>query len=116
MATTGLQLFGRKKCRITQKAERFFRDRGVSFQFVDLEQKPLSPGELSSVVAAIGAEALIDSDGTVFRSRGMQHLVYDPMVELMEHPGLVRSPVVRRGAAACVGDDPDGWKRLAKSG
>ncbi len=115
MATTGLQLFGRKNCRITQKAERFFRDRGISFQFVDLEQKPLSRGELSSVAAAVGVEALIDTDSKTFRSRGMQHLVYEPMEELMEHPGLVRSPVVRRGAAACVGNDPDGWKRLAES-
>ncbi len=108
-----IQVFGRKKCRDTQKAERFFKDRSVAYQFVDLNIKPMSPGELKSVVAVIDAEKLIDSDSAAYKQRGMAWMQYDPQQELAEYPQLMRTPVVRCGKDATVGFDPDGWSRLA---
>ena len=116
MGATTIQLFGRRKCRDTQKAQRFFKDRGIAYQFVDLNVKPMSPGELKSVVAVIDAEKLIDSDSAAYRKRGMAWMQYEPQQELAEHPQLMRTPVVRCGADATVGFDPDGWSRLAGIG
>ena len=113
MGSSAIQLFGRKKCRVTQKAERFFRDRSVSYQFIDLDRKPMSPGELTSVVQKLGAETLIDTGSPVYQRRGMQYMDFDPAEELAEHPGIMRTPVVRRGSDAVVGDEPDGWARVA---
>ncbi|TVQ39691.1 MAG: hypothetical protein EA384_05515 [Spirochaetaceae bacterium] len=113
MGTSGIQIFGRKKCRDTQKAERFFRDRGISYQFVDLQIKPMSPGELKSVLRTIETDALIDSQSAEYRQRAMQWMEYDPLEELARQPALIRTPVVRRGSDATVGHDPDGWLRLA---
>ena len=113
MGATTIQIFGRKKCRDTQKAERFFKDRGIAYQFVDLQVKAMSAGELNSVLQKIAVEQLIDSESAAYKKRGMAWMEYDPVEELVEEPGLMRTPVVRRGADATVGHDPDGWLRLA---
>jgi len=67
----GIQIFGTRKCPDTRKAERFFRDRGVAFQLIDLADKGISPGELASVAAAVGADALIDTECKRFKDRGL---------------------------------------------
>ena len=58
-----LQIFGTPRCQETKKAQRFFKERGKAFQFIDLSQKGMSPGELRSVAAVLGIEALADRDG-----------------------------------------------------
>lgn len=112
MAESSIQIFGRKKCRTTQKAERFFRDRGIRYQFVDLDLRPMSTGELRSVLNNIAAEELIDPESQSYRRRGMAWMEFDAADELADDPTLMRTPVVRRGAHAAAGDDPAGWKRL----
>lgn len=57
-----IQIFGRKKCFDTKKAERYFKERGIKFQSVDINSKGLSRGELDSVLRSVGSlEALIDA-------------------------------------------------------
>ena len=108
----GLQIFGTRKCPDTRKAERFFRDRGVAYQFIDLVEKGISPGELASVKAAVGAAALLDTEGRRFRDRGLAYQDYDAEAEILADPLLARTPIVRDGPKAVIGHDPAGWKRM----
>lgn len=109
-----LQLFGRKKDRETQRADRWLKERRVEFSFVDLDQKPLSPGELDSIARAAGGyEPLVDTEGAEYRKGGWAHRSFDPREELLEHPGLLRTPVLRLAPRAVVGFDEAAWKTLA---
>ena len=49
-----IQIFGTKKCNDTKKAERFFKERGIKFQFIDMKEKGMSKGEFNSVAQANG--------------------------------------------------------------
>lgn len=105
-----IQIFGKSKCFDTKKAERYFKERGIKFQSIDLVKKGISPGELKSVVQAAGLDALIDSrhpDAAL-----LQYLAYDEdkMEKLLENPALLKTPIVRNGRQAVVGYQPDVWK------
>lgn len=111
-----LQIFGTKKCRVTAAAQRFFKERRVAFQFVDLAAKGMAPGELRSVIAALGgAEKLLDREGARFAARKLAWMDFDMEEEMLADPLLIRTPVVRDGKKAAVGDDPAGWARVAGS-
>lgn len=108
----GIQIIGTKKCRETQKTERYFKERGYSYHFVDLNQRSLSSGELTSVAAAVGAENLIDTESKLYKKKGMSYMEFDPIEELEEHPELMKTPVIRSGKKASIGFDPDFWKEI----
>src|SRR3954463_7101268 len=114
MALAIFQLFGTKKCPDTRKAERFFRERGVAVQVVDLAQKGLSPGELRNVAARVGGvEALIDREGKRYVDKGLKYAApTGPRIEalLLEDPLLLKTPIVRRGADATLGFAPEVWE------
>ena len=109
-----IQIFGTRKCPDTRKAERFFRERGISFQFIDLAEKGISRGELASVAAAVGQDALIDSDSKRFKDRGLAYQEYDPVEEALADPLLLKTPIVRSGRKAVIGYQPDAWAALLK--
>jgi arsenate reductase (glutaredoxin) len=113
-----IQIFGTKKCRDTQKALRFFKDRGVEIHFRDIEEKAPSPGELDDVARTVGGyEELIDLGGRAATARGLAHMDYDPREELLRAPLLLRTPVVRQGKGrASVGVDEKAWKDFAAAG
>ncbi len=104
-----IQIFGIKKSFDTQKAERFFKERRIPFQFVDLKEKGFSPGELRSIANVIPWEKLIDTTSYVYQKRQMQYLEVDWFEEVLENPTLVRMPVVRWGKKVTVGYEPDIW-------
>lgn len=108
-----VQIFGTKRCAETRKTERFFKERGIRFQAVDLAQKGLSPGELRAVAARVGgAEALIDREGRRYVDRGLKYAApTGPRIEklLVEDPLLLRTPIVRSSAGATVGFEPTTW-------
>jgi len=111
MAT--LQLIGRKKDRETQKGERWLKERRIAFGFVDLDVKPLSPGELDSVARAVGGhEALWDTQGAAYQKGGWAHRAFDARDELLEHPELLKTPILRLAPKAVVGWDEAAWKAL----
>lgn len=105
-----IQIIGKKKCQDTKKAERFFKERGIRFQSVDILQKGLSKGEFRSVSQAVGGlENLIDEKGKDY-SR-IAYLLDDAKEEkLMEMPSLYKTPIVRNGKKATVGYAPEIWK------
>ena len=109
-----IQIFGTKKCNDTRKAERFFKERRVPYQFIDLSQKGMSRGELASVKQAVGIENLIDREGRQYKERNFGYMDFDIEEELLEDPLLFKTPVVRRGRKAVVGNNPGAWKELAE--
>jgi arsenate reductase len=112
-----IQIFGHAKCKATKAAGRFFAERGLKVHAVDVREKGLSKGELASVARAVGGIAkLWDAQGTRVKERGLQHS--NPSEErmatlLLEDATLLRTPIVRLGQKATVGDDAAGWKALA---
>lgn len=114
MPIQNLQIFGTRKCQETRKAERFFRERRIPFQLVDVAQKAMSPGELRSVAARVGGiEQLIDRAGSRYRDRGLLHAApTGPRVEkaLVDDPLLLRTPIVRCAAGATVGYQQEVWE------
>lgn len=120
MAAPTIQIFGTRKCSETRKAERFFKERGVKVQSVDLAEKALSPGELRSVASATGGmAALLDSEGKRYIEKGLKYSApTGPRIEalLLEDPLLLKTPIVRAGKAATVGYQPEAWKAWLAGG
>lgn len=105
-----IQIFGKSKCFDTKKAERYFKERRVKFQAVDLVKFGMSKGELQSVKNAVGLENLVDwdnPDAAIIRYLAGEG---DKLEKLLENPKLIRTPVVRNGRQATVGYCPDVWK------
>jgi arsenate reductase-like glutaredoxin family protein len=112
MAAT-VQIFGTKKCADTRKAERWFKERGVAIQMIDLKERGPSPGELKSIAARVGIEALIDREGARYRDKGLKYAApTGPRIEqiLLDDPLLLKTPVVRLGKDATVGYRPEVWE------
>ncbi|MCR5168679.1 MAG: arsenate reductase family protein [Oscillospiraceae bacterium] len=108
-----IQIFGTKKSADTRKAERFFKERGIKFQSVDLKEKGMSKGELQSVMHAVGGiDALIDTESKNKQVLALiQYLVPEQKFEkLLENQTIIKQPVVRNGKQATVGYAPEVWK------
>ena len=108
-----IQIFGTKKSADTRKAERFFKERGIKFQSVDLKEKGLSKGELQSVMqAAGGLDSLLDPDCKDKQVLAMiKYLVPEQRLEkVLENQTVLKQPIVRNGKQATVGYAPDVWK------
>ena len=105
-----IQIFGKSKCFDTKKAERYFKERGIRVQSVDLPRYGLSAGEFASVCRAVGGwAALLDEkhpDAALVRC-----LASDTAREekLLENPRMLRTPIVRNGRQATVGYCPEIW-------
>jgi arsenate reductase (glutaredoxin) len=106
-----IQIFGVKKCFDTKKAERYFKERKINYQLIDLTIKGLSKGELQSVKTAAGLNNLIDNNSKDFKRLNLDKIVSSSMREelLLKNPGLYKTPIVRNGRLATVGFQPDIW-------
>ena len=105
-----IQIYGKKKCFDTKKAERWFKERRVKYQFIDLERFGMGRRELETVRAAVGTDALIDerdSDAALLRYLASDAARLD---KLFEEPWRIRTPIVRNGRRATVGYEPEVWK------
>lgn len=100
-----LQVVGRKGCQEARKVLRWLKERSLEHQFVDLDQRALSPGELESVLRSVSAEDLVDTSSKSYRKRGLAHMVYDPVEELAEDPSLMKTPILRNKGKAALGFD-----------
>lgn len=107
-----IQIFGTKKCFDTQKAERYFKERKIKYQFIDLNQKALSKRELESVRIAVGIEELINSASKEYSALNIANIRSSSVKEeiLLNNPKLYKTPIVRSGKLATVGFKPDIWK------
>lgn len=105
-----IQVFGLKKCRETQKAERYFKERKIPFHFVDLREKGLSKGELEKVKATVGIDKLLNRDGKEYSRLNMQYIVHNREEMMLKYPLLLNTPIVRNGLQATVGYCPEIWQ------
>ena len=106
-----IQIFGKSKCFDTKKAERFFKERGVKVQFIDLPRYGISRGELQSVMRAVGGlEHLVNEKHP--EAATVQYLAYDEdkIEAVLDNPSLLRTPIVRNGRVATVGECIEVWK------
>ena len=105
-----IQIFGKAKCFDTKKAERWFKERRIKYQFVDILRFGMSRGELNSVKNAVGLEALFDEKDQDYPL--LQYLASNEakLDKLYEDPYLIKTPVVRNGKQATVGYCPEIWK------
>lgn len=105
-----IQIFVKKKCFDSKKAERYFKERGIKVQIVDILDKGLSKGEFRSIANAVGGmENLIDTKAKDF---AMIHYLVDEQKEdkLMDTPKLFKTPIVRCGKKVTLGYQPEVWK------
>lgn len=113
MAITNLQIFGTKKCPVTRQAERFFKERRITFHLIDIAQKGPSPGELRKIARAVGGvENLIDRAGKRYVDKGLKYAApTGPRIEqaLIDDPLLLVTPIVRAGDRATVGFADQTW-------
>lgn len=107
-----IQIFGARKCFDTQKTERYFKERKIKYQYVDLYKYGLSKGEFEGVRAAVGLKELINDHAREYKLLDMQQLgVGNVAAEvLFKNPRLYKTPIVRNGRQATVGYKPDIWK------
>ena len=105
-----LQIFGTKKCKDTRQAERFFKERGIKkFHSIDLQEKPLSRGELQNILRTIPATDLIDTTSKLYESLGLKYMTFSIEDKLLEHSSLLKTPIVRWGKKATVGLKTEIW-------
>ncbi len=108
-----IQIFGSKKSFDTKKAERYFKERRIKYQMIDMKEKGMSKGELTSVMQAVGGlDALIDENAKDQDTLALLRYIpdADKLEKVLEHPQLLRTPIVRNGRKATVGYQPDVWK------
>jgi arsenate reductase (glutaredoxin) len=114
-----IQVFGTNKCKGTKAAERFFAERGLKIQRIDLASKGMAKGELERVAKAVGGiVALLDREGARAKAKGLHVLSVDQervKQMLLDDALLLRTPIVARGSVAAVGADEATWKRLAEA-
>lgn len=109
-----IQIFGTKKCNDTKKAERFFKERGIKYQFVDLKEKGMSKGELSAVASANGGIMnMINPDAKDKDAVALiQYIADEDKAEkLLENQQIIKTPVVRNGKQSTLGYQPEVWKK-----
>lgn len=106
-----IQIFGFIKCQDTKKAERFFKERRLPYQFIDLAVKGLSKGELQAVKSSVGLEPLISQTCKAYKALQMDKIRTPEVREscLLNNPALYKTPIVRNGKQATVGYSPDVW-------
>ena len=106
-----IQIYGKNKCFDTKKAERWFKERRIKAQVIDLPRYGMSRGELMSVCQAVGLGALLDE--TAPGAEIVRYLAReeDKLEKLYEDPRLIKTPVVRNGKKATVGYRPEVWEK-----
>lgn len=110
-----VQIFGTKDSQTTRAAQRFFLERRVQFQFVDLKQKAMAPAEIKRFIDRFGLPALIDREGKAYADEGIQYLKLtdsELLAKIERNPKLLRLPLVRSANRVSAGQDENSWKEM----
>ena len=108
-----IQIFGVKNSPAARAAERFFKERRVPIQIVDLKQKPMAPGEIKRFIERFGIAGLLDTEGKAYIDAGLKYLKIsdsEMLGRIEREPKLLRLPLVRAANRLSVGQDEEGWK------
>lgn len=109
-----IQIFGTKKCNDTKKAERFFKERRIKFQFIDMKEKGMSKGEFNSVASANGGIDNMLNENSKDKDTYMLIKYLDDsqkLQKILENQQVIKTPVVRNGKQSTIGYQPDVWKK-----
>lgn len=115
---TNVQIFGLKNSQATRAAERFFKERRVPIQFVDLKQKPMAPGEIRRFIERFGLAGLVDVEGKAYVDAGLKYMKMQDaelLARIERDGGLLKLPLVRSGKLLSIGLDPETWKAMASA-
>ena len=108
-----IQIFGTKKCNDTKKAERYFKERGIKYQFIDMKEKGMSKGEFTSVAQANGGiENMVNWEGKDKDTLALIKYIVeeDKLDKILANPQVIQTPIVRNGKKSTIGYQPDVWK------
>lgn len=108
-----IQIFGNKKCFDTKKAERFFKERKINFQFIDLNEKSMSKGELTSVLRSVSINDLINTKSKDYTKLNFNNIRSAEIKAelLLKNQKVMKTPVVRNGKEATVGYNIEVWNK-----
>jgi arsenate reductase (glutaredoxin) len=110
-----IQIFGIRSSKETRAAERFFKERRVPIQMVDLSQRPMAPAEMRRFTDRFSLGALLDTEGKAYVDAGLKYIRM-PDAELLtrieRQPKLLRLPLVRAGNRLSAGHDEEAWKAM----
>lgn len=108
-----IQIFGKPKCFDTKKAERYFKERKIKYQYIDLIKYGMSLGEYKNIKSAVGGmDNLIDKKSKLYNDLYIEYLAYENEKEekLLDNQGCFLTPIVRNGKLATIGYCPEIWK------
>lgn len=113
-----IQIYTGKRNFDTQKAERFFKERRVPYQLVDLKRYQLGPRELKLFARRLGAQNLVDRQNPDALSHPVAHTDDENYILecLMENPRFLRTPIVRNGEQVTLGEDKVAWEAWLQKG
>ena len=112
---TVVQVFGTPDSQATRAAQRFFKERRMEIQLIDIRRKPMAPGELRRFVERLGARAIADEESKAWRDAGLGYLRMNDAElaeRLLTDQRLLRLPLVRIGNGVAAGKDETAWKSL----
>ena len=107
-----IQIYGVKKCFDTQKSERYFKERRIKYQMIDIKEKDMSKGEFASVKSAVGINELINTKSKNYSKSNLANIRGADVKEdvLLKDQSLINTPIVRNGKIATVGYKPEVWE------
>ncbi len=111
-----VQIFGVKSSQATRAAERFFKERRVAIQFVDLKVTPMAPGEIRRFVERFGLAGLMDTGCKAYADAGLKYLRVsdsDLLAKIERNPLLLKLPLVRGEKLLSIGQDEESWTEMA---
>lgn len=111
-----VQIFGVKGSSATRAAERFFKERRIRLQIVDLNNKPMAPGEIKRFTDKFTLPGLLDTAGKPYEDAGLKYLKLSDSALLQKienEPKLLRLPLVRGAGKLACGHDEANWKEIA---
>ena len=110
-----VQVFGMKNSSATRAAERFFKERRIPIQFVDLKVKPMAPGEIKRFIDKFGLSGLLDMEGKVYQETGLKYMKVsdaEMLLKIERDPRLLKLPLIRGGKLLSVGQAEESWKAM----
>ena len=111
-----VQIFGVKSSSATRAAERFFKERRIALQIIDLNAKPMAPGEIKRFVDRFTLAGLLDTESKSYVDAGLKYMKLSDasmLQKIEQDPKLLRLPLVRGGTRLAIGHDEPAWKELA---
>jgi|SRR5580692_2849133 arsenate reductase len=112
---SNVQIFGVKGSQATRAADRFFKERRIPIQFVDLARQPMAPGEIKRFIDRFGLLDLVDRDGKSYETGGLKYMKLSDLeliAKIERDPKLLRLPLVRFGTQLSIGDNRSAWKEM----